>query len=149
MKLTIKEVSLNCEEAVRLRAELSKELKAITGNGGEASFHAEAMEEGKSTFLIAYEDQNAVGCGAIYPYTEEIAEIKRVYAKERGKGIGTAILQQLEEKASILGYQKIYIETRKKNEGAVRFYLTHGYRVCENYGKYKGREEAICFEKEV
>ena len=34
-------------------------------------------------------------------------------------------------------------------EEAVRFYLTHGYRVCENYGKYKGREEAICFEKEV
>ena len=45
MKLTIKEVSVNCEEAVRLRAELSKELKAITGNGGEASFHTEAMEE--------------------------------------------------------------------------------------------------------
>jgi ribosomal protein S18 acetylase RimI-like enzyme len=41
------------------------------------------------------------------------------------------------------------LETRKVNKKAVAFYLAKGYKVIENFGKYRGREEAVCFEKRI
>jgi hypothetical protein len=36
------------------------------------------------------------------------------------------------------------LETRRVNVGAVAFYKKLGYAECENFGKYKGRNEAKC-----
>jgi len=33
------------------------------------------------------------------------------------------------------------------NGRAVAFYERHGYRVIPNYGKYVGREDAVCIGK--
>ena len=47
----------------------------------------------------------------------------------------------------LFGYKAVWLETRRVNESAVRFYLEQGYQVRPNYGNYIGRSEAICFEK--
>lgn len=45
--------------------------------------------------------------------------------------------------------KKIILETRIINKNAVDFYKRNNYiKIC-NYGKYAGRKEAICFEKEL
>jgi ribosomal protein S18 acetylase RimI-like enzyme len=62
-------------------------------------------------------------------------------------GIGKDILSFLEEQARKLGYKKLWLETRLVNEQAVSFYINNGYLKIENYGRYVGRPEAICFEK--
>ncbi len=135
-------------EAMELLEELSQALMNITGASGQNSFTLEDMDEARSCFvLVINQDGKAVGCGAIRAISQEIAEVKRVYAKEKGQHIGTDILTYLEEKAKSLGFTALWLETRAKNNQAVSFYLKKGYVIRENYGKYAGNNQAVCFEK--
>jgi len=42
---------------------------------------------------------------------------------------------------------EVLCETRKINTVAVAFYLKSGFKRIENYGVYKGRDDAVCFQK--
>lgn len=147
--LTIRESSPTDEEAKLLLAALSDELFQITGNDGRSSFSNEDVQEARSGFLLALADGEAVGCGGLRQIDDDVCEIKRMFAKYRGQGIGRELLHALENHAREFGYKEIWLETRKVNENAVNFYLGQGYQVRENYGKYIGRDEAICFEKRI
>lgn len=93
--------------------------------------------------------EEAIGCGAVRTMDAQTGEVKRVYAKEKGKGIGGKILRFLEEESRKLGYQTLRLETRRINKRAVQFYLSKGYKEIPNYGHYQNRPEAICFEKSL
>lgn len=136
------------KDAKFLMDELSASLETITGSTGKVNFNPEDVCETRALFVIAYDDEGeAVGCGSFRPMNEEIAEVKRMYAKYKGKGIGTEILSYLENQAKTMGYSKILLETRLINEQATSFYKSRGYDVIDNYGVYKNRPEAVCFEK--
>ena len=101
--------------------------------------------------LVAYDEGQAVGCGAIKPYDSNTMEVKRMYTlpKSRGKGIASYILSELENWAAELGADKCILETGKGQIEAVHFYPKNGYRVIENFGQYAGVENSVCFEKFV
>jgi GNAT superfamily N-acetyltransferase len=142
----IKPENPESDEATSLLTELSQKLAEITGNDGKSSFDISDMFAPRSLFVVAKnKNEKAVGCGAIRPISDEIAEIKRMYSKE--KGVGTAVLKYLETKAFEFGYKELRLETRRVNEYAVNFYLKNGFREIPNYGKYAGRPEAVCFSK--
>ena len=145
--LEIKEVSAACGDAQILLRELSDALLHITGASGEQSFSQDDLDDPRAVFVIARLDDAACGCGALRPYSADTAEIKRVYARPNAKGVGTAIVKALEAKAKTLGYTRLILETRNVNAKAVAFYRKLGYTVCPNYGKYAGRDEAVCMEK--
>jgi ribosomal protein S18 acetylase RimI-like enzyme len=46
-----------------------------------------------------------------------------------------------------MGYETLRLSTRLVNQTAVSFYERNGYRRIPNYGRYQGRDEAVCFEK--
>ena len=136
------------KDATGLLNELSSELETITGSSGRSSFNIDDVIIPKSLFVIARDSKGkAVGCGSFRPINENIAEVKRMYAKQKGKGIGKDILLFLEEQAKKLGYKKLWLETRLINERAVSFYKYNGYMRIQNYGRYVDKPEAICFEK--
>lgn len=148
--IEMKEVDASSEDAVHLINELSDILESITGDSGRNSFSISDIIQPRSLFVIAYDDiGEAVGCGGIRSMTDNIAEVKRMYAKKKGLGIGTRILHYLEKRSLELGYTFLRVETRLINHGAVSFYKNKGYNIIENYGKYVGRAEAVCFEKQV
>lgn len=150
MSLTILEESPATPDAAALLEELSDALQAITGSSGRASFDPEDVQGPRALFAVARDGQGrALGCGALRPLAQDIAEIKRVYARTGGAGVGSAILAHLERRAREMGYRAIWLETRAVNHNAVRFYEKHGYHRIENYGKYAGRAEAVCFEKRL
>ncbi|WLS77685.1 GNAT family N-acetyltransferase [Erwinia pyri] len=135
------------EEAKKLLAMLSMILHDITGSDGRASFNAEEVAHPRACFALARNTQGeAVGCGAIRPLAGEkdVAELKRMFASPGTWGVGHALLSFLEGEARKRGYREIWLETRKANERAVSFYLRNGYRIRENFGRYVGREEAVC-----
>ncbi len=137
-------------EAQALLTDLSAALRAITGSGGEASFRAEDMRGEGALFLLARDANGApAGCGAIRPLAGRMAELKRMYAAPGQAGLGSALLSQLETEAARMGYRCLYLETRRVNQRAVRFYRRHGYRLTANFGRYAGRAEAVCFMKEL
>lgn len=140
----------NEPDAIYLMDELSKSLKSITGASGRNSFNSNDVSVPRSVFVVGYDEEGqAIGCGGIRPINESIAEVKRMFAKVEGKGIGSEILFYLEKKAIEMGYSKLWVETRLVNKGAVSFYKSRGYKKISNYGKYVGNEEAICFEKKL
>ncbi|MDN4056749.1 GNAT family N-acetyltransferase [Massilia sp. YIM B02769] len=134
-------------EARGLIAELDAALAAICGDSGAQSFDANDVRGARSVFLLARDASgNALGCGALRPIDDDVAEVKRMYARP-GSGAGVRLLGELERRALGFGYRAVWLETRKVNGRAVAFYERHGYRVIPNYGKYVGREDAVCLGK--
>ena len=134
-------------ESRELLRELGAALAAITGSDGTASFDAADVRGECACFLLARDaDGLAVGCGALRPLADGVAELKRMYARP-GSGAGRFVLAALERQALAFGYTEAWLETRKVNARAVAFYEKHGYRVIPNYGKYVGRAEAVCLGK--
>lgn len=101
--------------------------------------------------VVAYDDEQPVGCGAIKAFSSEAMEVKRMYVRpeERKKGIAAAILSELERWAVELSRKKCVLETGRKQPEAIALYSRHGYKQIENYGQYAGVENSICFEKRI
>ena len=99
--------------------------------------------------VIAYNEDEPVGCGAIKFFSENSAEVKRMFVlpKARGKGYAQQILLELESWAKDLGYANCILETGKRQVEAVQFYHKSKYQVIPNYGQYKLMENSICFKK--
>nr|WP_229474811.1 GNAT family N-acetyltransferase [Pseudoduganella lurida] len=132
-----------------LLAELSAILHGITGDSGAASFDVASLRGSGGVFLVARDGAGrAVGCGALRPLEEGVAEVKRMYARP-GSGAGAVLLAQLEAHGALLGYRALWLETRKVNTRAVRFYDTHGYLSIPNYGRYIGNDAALCFGRRL
>ena len=137
-------------DAQVLLGELSAALAALTGDSGAASFALDDARVARALFVVARGDDGALlGCGALRPLGEGVGEIKRMYARPGTRGVGAAVLAHLEHTAARFGYRELWLETRRVNARAVAFYLGHGYRDIDNYGKYVGRAEAICFGKRL
>ena len=130
-----------------LLEELGAALAALTGSDGAASFDAADVRGERACFLLARAaDGQAAGCGALRPLDDEVAELKRMYARP-GSGAGRFMLDALERQAAAFGYAQLWLETRRVNTRALAFYEKHGYRTIPNYGKYVGRPEAACLGK--
>ncbi len=101
--------------------------------------------------IVAYDENMAVGCGAIKEYIPGTMEIKRMFTSPecRGKGIASQILQALEQWAKDLGCDTCILETGIKQHEAIGLYKKNNYTLIPNYGQYAGVENSLCFEKIV
>ena len=99
--------------------------------------------------VIAYENDIAIGCGAIKKHEDSTAEIKRMFIlpQFRGKGYASKILKELEKWASELSFNKCILETGIKQVEAIALYNKNGYALISNFGPYLGVNESKCFEK--
>jgi GNAT superfamily N-acetyltransferase len=148
--VSISEEDPDSPDARRLLEQLSDELARITGDSGRASFASDDVRTFNACFVLARDDTGAaIGCGAFRPLQNGIAELKRMYSRPGTRGVGSAILTFLEHEAIRLGYEALWLETRRINERAVSFYTRRGYRPIPNFGKYIANFKAICFEKKL
>lgn len=101
--------------------------------------------------VVFYEDHEPVACGAIKAFQGKAMEVKRMYTAptQRGKGLATQVLAELETWAGELGYAKCVLETGKRQPEAIALYEKQGYQRIPNYGQYIGVENSVCFEKVV
>ncbi len=101
--------------------------------------------------VVAYINNEAVGCGAIKHYEDNTMEIKRMFVKpnNRGKGIATNVLKELENWTNELNYEKCILETGIKQPEAIALYKKNNYNQISNYGQYAEVESSVCFEKIV
>jgi putative acetyltransferase len=127
-----------------LDAELAKR------DGSDHSFYGQFNTIDKIKHaVVAYENDQPIGCGAIKEYASDTMEVKRMYTspKVRGKGIATGVLAELETWAAELSYERCILETGKRNPEAIALYQKNGYTLIPNYGQYAGVENSVCFEK--
>lgn len=145
--LDIRTVSAFHPDAERMRHKLSEVLEVIVGDPGRNSFSNWQDDDAGHVFVVAYADGAPIGCGGLRVLEPGIGEIKRMYADAHNGGAGSALLAHLENVARQWGLDRIRMETRKSNLGAIRFYQRRGYVIIAAYGRYVGRADAVCFEK--
>lgn len=101
--------------------------------------------------LLVYEDQKLVGCVAIKEYDAQTMEVKRMYIvpTHRSRGYGSGLLKELENWALEQVVTHTVLETGKRNPEAIRLYTKCGYGIIPNYGQYEGKENSVCYRKEL
>ncbi|WP_371682986.1 GNAT family N-acetyltransferase [Flavobacterium sp. H122] len=119
-------------------------------DGEQRDFFAHYNNKFLEHVVVVYENGQAIACGGFKEYDQETAEIKRmfVHPDQRGKGVATLILNEIENWAKECGYHNFILETSPKLESAIVLYKKSGYHLIPNYGQYIGVENSICMKKE-
>jgi GNAT superfamily N-acetyltransferase len=112
---------------------------------------AQHLEGGRGAFLVARDSGRAVGCGAIRLNDARTAEVKRMYVepKQRGKGVGKAILASLEAAAQKIGARRLVLETGSHSPDALALYRGAGYTEIDCWGEYATSPTSVCLEKKL
>ncbi len=110
---------------------------------------ADELTDKRGTFLIAWEDGVAVGCGAVRRISSTSAEIKRMFVvpSARERGIGGNILADLEAWAIAAGMTRIVLKTGDCQGEAMRLCERFGFVAIPCFGKYADSKSSRCFEK--
>lgn len=135
---------------LELVAQLDADLKKRDGE--DHVFYAQFNMVGLlQHILLAYQDDKAIGCGALKYFDADTMEVKRMFVLpgKRGKGVASKILQALELWAGELGMHNCVLETGQKQPEAIALYTKNGYRQIANYGQYMGVENSLCFLKRL
>lgn len=140
----------NNQDFINLVKELDAYLKIVDGEDHDFYNQYNGLEDLKHV-LVAYKNEEAIGCGTFKQFDDSSVEIKRMYVKPEGRGSGIAnqILSRLEEWAREKGFQKIILETGSRQVEAISFYHKSGYQRIPNYGQYAQMENSNCFEKHL
>lgn len=140
----------NNPDYVELTRQLDEELHGIYGEL-QCKYDVFNMIYDIDTVLIAYDDNNAIGCGCFKRFDDKTAEIKRMFVQLefRNRKIAGLMLQELESWSIERGYSKFILETGSNQPQAVALYKRCGYRIIENFGQYEGDSNSICMFKGV
>lgn len=91
------------------------------------------------SFFVARVGGMALGCGALRLLDARSGELKRMYVapEARGLGIGSAILQAIEQRARQLGLGELKLETGTAQPEALGLYRAAGYLPCAAFAGYR------------
>lgn len=148
--IIIKRTNSDDHNFIGLVRELDLDLKIRDGE--EHLFYAQLNKIDKIKYVIVVYDQDEpIGCGAVREYTANTMEIKRMFVqlKNRGLGIASIILKELETWCNELNFKKCILETGKNQPEAIRLYKKNNYTITPNFGHYKNVTNSVCFEKEL
>lgn len=151
--IEVRPVPWDDPDAARLRAEQQSEVSARYGvDDSEPGVKPTAAD--MTTFLVAFDGDEAVGCGGLRalettPGEAPTGEVKRMYVvpARRGTGVATAVLGRLEEEARTLGWSRLLLETGSEQPDAMRFYEREGFARIPNYGHYADSPHSRCYAK--
>lgn len=150
--IKLRRVDIGKPQAQRLIGELNAVVLGLyPEEGTEESFALEADEvaPGRGTFLVAYLDGRAVGCGAVRRLDGNMAEIKRMYVRPeaRRRGVAAAVLAELEAEARRLGVAQLVLETGPRQPEAIALYRREGFAETAPYGAHAAHPLSIYLAK--
>jgi putative acetyltransferase len=115
-----------------------------TGLGHDLSFQNIAHELGHlaaeysapdGAFLLAWEQEQGLGCVGVRRFGPEDGEIKRLYVvpAARGRGIGLMLARAIVAEARQLGYARLLLDTLSFMQEAQSLYASLGFRRIAAY----------------
>ena len=89
---------------------------------------AVAYYESVGDFVVAEVDGRVVGCGALHVLWEDLGEVRTLAVDPSvlGRGVGSALLGRLTERAVALGLSRLFCLTFE-----TAFFMRHGFEVIE------------------
>jgi putative acetyltransferase len=148
--VTISAEPLNAPESRRLLGALDDYLNGLyRPEENFLDLPSDDVSEGRGTFLVARQDDLAVGCGAVRRISPTTAEVKRMFvtAAARGSGVGGRILAELEAWAGAAGMTRLVLEAGDRQAEAIRFYERSGFVAIPCFGEYAKASLSRCYEK--
>lgn len=110
-----------------------------------------SIETDNKNVIVARLHNSFAGFG-IMTYYDDTANLDLLAVKRRFQraGIGTDLLQWLEKVALTAGIYDVYVQVRKINRGAIRFYEALGFEIYdEKAGYYQGKETGVLLSKNL
>ena len=148
----LRQGDLDEPSVVRLLYALDKEIRARYDEPVEdfvLNLDPEEVAPGSGAFVVAWADEEAIGCGAVRLIDAETAELKRMYIvpEYRRQGVAGAMLRSLEDHARALGATRVVLETVINPPAAVALYRAAGYEEIPTFGPYVESEISFCMGK--
>jgi GNAT superfamily N-acetyltransferase len=89
----------------------------------------------RGRLLVVRCDGESAGCAALRALDDETGEVKRMYVRERFRGLGLAraLVRTLIDAAHDAGYTRLRLDTHESMIPAQRLYRSFGFREIEPY----------------
>ena len=96
--------------------------------------------------LLARKNNMVLGCVALKPLAPGVAEIKRLYVVQEGRGLGLggALVSAILREAARLSYREIKLDTLPHMTQAIALYRSFGFEPVPPYGSFP-YPDLLCF----
>ncbi|WP_227431021.1 ribosomal protein S18-alanine N-acetyltransferase [Psychrobacter sp. I-STPA6b] len=121
---------LNTDELMQVCQQIAEiELEVQPIDAWSASLILETLREAMNHGVVIYKDQQIV-CYCLYNYLFETAEILRIGTKPyyQRKGLASQLLVQIKHKLQVVSVERLLLEVREDNSGALALYHNLGFK---------------------
>ena len=89
----------------------------------------------RGVFLLVYQGDEVVGCGAVRTITPSVGELNRMWIRpdNRRRGLGDRLLAELVEQSRALGHETLRLDTNNALTQALTLYRKHGFEPVERF----------------
>ena len=162
-ELGVVEARYDSELARELVAEVQAEYVVRYGGQDDSPVDPEEFAPPRGSFLLVTVDGVVVGSVALREHAVTAgddaavagagptAELKRLYVRagHRRRGYARRVLRLAEQRARVLGYQRLVLETGLEQPEAMALYRAEGYAQIPSYGYYRGAPKSRSFAKDL
>lgn len=87
------------------------------------------------TLVLAFNDDELVGCVGVRPIDDEMAEMKRLFVRPsgRGLGLGRSLAESAIRFATVTGYERMRLDTLPQMDRAQDLYRSLGFMPIDAY----------------
>ena len=97
----------------------------------------ELLKDSEKNVIVVRQDKQLAGFG-IMTYADQNANLDLLAVKSgfRRRGVGKRIVTWLEDVARTAGISNIYVQVRKVNRDAIKFYTQCGFQIIDERRRY-------------
>ena len=150
---TIRVVDPQGDDALSLLREAAIEARALypESHTEGAPWPGNPPTSPAGTYVVAYEGDVPVACGALRPIDTTMVEVRRMFVLRsfRRTGVARQILAALEREAARLDFEVMRLETGNRQGAAMALYASCGFVRIAPFGEHIDDPTSVCFEKPV
>jgi ribosomal protein S18 acetylase RimI-like enzyme len=138
MATVVSKESPDSPDALALIGELTAYLTPLSPPESQHGYDIQKLLERKVDFFVVRVDDMPAACGGIEFFSDEYAEVKRMYVRPqfRGQGLGRLLLDKLVAHANERKTPLLRLETGTYMIPAIKLYESYGFYRIKHFGEY-------------